>query len=150
MNEMRILQIVKNNPIMSTKARTVFIVAVFCILAIAITWTFSLARRLIIAEGQLQTYARLAAKSHASLNYERGKFTFLVSENAQETTASSGTTNNPVVERIPVVSKWDKLYIVLYNEQMSSLLASKKKYDPKAQSANATTSSNVIEGTHKW
>jgi hypothetical protein len=133
---------IKNDASQSPKAKRIFSLAVYCILVIAVALGFFLVRKLIIAQGQLETYVRLAAKAHASINFERRTFYLLAAERAGETTVLSNTTNSLEVKRIPVVSKWDELYIALYNEQMSSLLASPQTPKPGDRTTKDAASTN--------
>jgi len=107
------------------RTRTVaFNIINFIVLASAIIGLILLFDRMTLLENQLNTYVLLAAKSHASLNFERHDYRLLVSipENGKPT--SWNETNTSLKKQTPVSSKWDELYIITYNESMKSSLRS--------------------------
>jgi|ERR1043166_1295387 hypothetical protein len=96
-------------------------------------YCITLIRKFTIQEAQLQTYVELAAKTHASLNFRRAEYHFLVAEGTK-TNISEGRGSVGKFKEIPVVSPWDQLYIKLYNQRMQKEIA------------NASKGTNVTEG----
>lgn len=84
--------------------------------------------RVVLMQSELNTYVRLAAQSHASLNFERGTHYLLSPVLLKDRPSGHFETNE-----FPVLTKWDSLYIALYNERMRSLLFSKGHREKEAQ-----------------
>jgi hypothetical protein len=111
----------------------VFYSLAFVCLAGLIAWSFVATTRWIQAELYLGTYVRLAGKTHASLNFEKGRTHLLRPEG--EKTNQSTVVNGYVYTNIPTYSKWDRLYLETYNMQMRSHLSTNRTvrgYNSKA------------------
>lgn len=105
----------------SRKLIAVAYFAGFCVLATVFVGTIHLFIKVAFLESKIASYVLLAAKSHASLNFQREDYRLCVP--TFQTGNALGQTREPSVKEIPVSSKWDELYIKTYNDTMKSALS---------------------------
>ena len=90
------------------------------VLGALITENIYLFKQVSFLESQLNSYVLSAAKSQASLNYQRRNFR-LYARSLQHKALSKQTIDTSMMY-FPASSTWDDLYIATYNETMKSAL----------------------------